>query len=115
MPVDLRRGGITGVAVDVKVGWWEGVILTSDGLLWAWNFFDQPSDGIFRPAVYQYILAEGQCVRAVHVVSSPLFSAVFSKLEGDKTAEKARGAAAAPSAIRTRPSVNPNWDPMAYN
>ncbi|CBZ52012.1 hypothetical protein NCLIV_018020 [Neospora caninum Liverpool] len=115
MSVDLRRGGITGVAIDVKVGWWEGVVLTSDGLLWAWNFFDQPSEDVLRPAVYQYVLTEGQIVRAVHVVSSPLFSAVFSKLEEDKAAEKMRGSAAAPSAVRTRPSVNPHWDPLAYN
>ncbi|PHJ25838.1 myosin h [Cystoisospora suis] len=133
MRVDLRRGGVTGVALDVKVGWWEGVVLSSEGTLWAWNFFDQPRRDVLRPAVYQYLLAEGQHVRSVNVVSSPLFSAVFSQLEeSQKRRSQMKGrehelalangngslvtaANFKPSAVRTRPAINPSWDPFSYN
>ncbi|OEH76580.1 myosin h [Cyclospora cayetanensis] len=99
MPVDLIRAGLSASVLSVGVGWWEAVVLSADGKLWAWNFFERANKETIAPALYQYELAEKRTARKLHVVSSPLLCAVLAQFASPKEEAEARKALGAPPRV----------------
>ncbi|KAL8433396.1 hypothetical protein ACSSS7_003951 [Eimeria intestinalis] len=99
MLVDLPRAGASAPVSGIGVGWWEAVVLSSDGRLWAWNFFERVDHNSVSPALYQYELAEKRSARKLRVVSSPLLCAVLAEFASAKEEAKARKALGAPPKV----------------
>ncbi|KAL8447390.1 hypothetical protein Emag_004361 [Eimeria magna] len=99
MLVDLARAGVTAPVSGIGVGWWEAVVLSSDGRLWAWNFFERVDHNSVSPALYQYELAEKRSARKLRVVSSPLLCAVLAEFGSAKEEAKARKLLGAPPKV----------------
>ncbi|KAL8451004.1 hypothetical protein Emed_002214 [Eimeria media] len=99
MLVDLARAGVSAPVSGIGVGWWEAVVLSSDGRLWAWNFFERVDQNSVSPALYQYELAEKRSARKLRVVSSPLLCAVLAEFGSAKEEAKARKLLGAPPKV----------------
>ncbi|KAL8272089.1 hypothetical protein Esti_004024 [Eimeria stiedai] len=111
MLVDLARAGVSAPVSGIGVGWWEAVVLSSDGRLWAWNFFERVDHSSVSPALYQYELAEKRSARKLRVVSSPLLCAVLAEFGSAKEEAKARKVLGAPPKVMcTRNNEYPDFE-----
>ncbi|KAL8432920.1 hypothetical protein Efla_006721 [Eimeria flavescens] len=99
MKVDLARAGLPDPISAIGVGWWEAVVLSTEGKLWAWNFFERAGHNNVCPALYQYELAEKRTARKLRVVSSPLLCAVLAEFGSPKEELQARKALGAPPKV----------------